>query len=176
MRTSPLAIAILLCMAVGTPRALAAQQDVVGEWQGHWTRAGDTLAVTMNVRRDPETNLPRASFDADRLRVSGIPFTEFRVDGCCDVTMVMRGDRTTMVFSGRLRGNTLAGEFSDEDGAGSFAFVRSTAPPSVAEQEVTFRNGDVTLAGTLIVPRGPERHAGVVFAHGSGPEGRWASR
>jgi pimeloyl-ACP methyl ester carboxylesterase len=40
------------------------------------------------------------------------------------------------------------------------------------EQDVTFQNGDVTLAGKLLLPstRGP--HPGVVFLHGSGPQDR----
>jgi pimeloyl-ACP methyl ester carboxylesterase len=40
------------------------------------------------------------------------------------------------------------------------------------EEEVTFQNGDVTLAGKLLIPstRGP--HPGVVLLHGSGPQDR----
>ena len=40
------------------------------------------------------------------------------------------------------------------------------------EERVTFRNGDVTLAGTLLIPstRGP--HPAMVFLHGSGPQDR----
>jgi pimeloyl-ACP methyl ester carboxylesterase len=44
--------------------------------------------------------------------------------------------------------------------------------PNVREESVTFRNGDVTLAGTLVIPVGPGRHPAVVLFHGSGPEGR----
>jgi dipeptidyl aminopeptidase/acylaminoacyl peptidase len=44
------------------------------------------------------------------------------------------------------------------------------------EKDVRFRNGEVELAGTLILPPGDGPHPAVVFLHGSGPEGRWASR
>jgi fermentation-respiration switch protein FrsA (DUF1100 family) len=38
------------------------------------------------------------------------------------------------------------------------------------EQEaVTFANGDVRLAGVLLLPPGPGPHPGLVFVHGSGP-------
>jgi pimeloyl-ACP methyl ester carboxylesterase len=40
------------------------------------------------------------------------------------------------------------------------------------EEEVSFKNGDVTLAGTMVLPRTPGRHAAVVFLHGSGPSSR----
>jgi len=35
-------------------------------------------------------------------------------------------------------------------------------------EEVRFRNGDVTLAGTLVLPARRGRHPGLVFAHGGG--------
>jgi len=38
----------------------------------------------------------------------------------------------------------------------------------VREEEVRFRNGDVTLAGTLLLPATGGRAAGLVFAHGGG--------
>ena len=40
------------------------------------------------------------------------------------------------------------------------------------EEKVTFRNGDVRLAGTLLVPSTPGPHPAVVFLHGSGPQDR----
>jgi dipeptidyl aminopeptidase/acylaminoacyl peptidase len=46
----------------------------------------------------------------------------------------------------------------------------------VVSREVTFADNGVTLAGTVLLPSTPGRHAAVVFLHGSGPEGRWANR
>lgn len=40
------------------------------------------------------------------------------------------------------------------------------------QEEVNFRNGDVTLAGTLTTPLRRGRHPAVVLVHGSGPEDR----
>ena len=36
-------------------------------------------------------------------------------------------------------------------------------------EEITFRNGDVTLTGTLVLPEGKGPFPAVVYAHGSGP-------
>jgi uncharacterized protein len=44
------------------------------------------------------------------------------------------------------------------------------------EQEVTFRSGEVTLAGTLLVPGSPGAHPAVVLVHGSGDGPREALR
>src|SRR6202012_1142693 len=42
-------------------------------------------------------------------------------------------------------------------------------------EDVSFRDGDVVLQGTLCVPRTPGRHGAVVLVHGSGPESRWGT-
>ena len=40
------------------------------------------------------------------------------------------------------------------------------------EEQVRFSNGEVTLAGTLVLPAGTGNHPGVVLFHGSGPQAR----
>jgi len=48
--------------------------------------------------------------------------------------------------------------------------IRSALRIPVSREEVRFKNGDVTLAGTLIVPKQSRaRHPAVVFTHGGGP-------
>ncbi len=44
--------------------------------------------------------------------------------------------------------------------------------PAVKEKEVIFRNGDVELHGTLLIPLNPGPVPAVVFLHGSGPHPR----
>jgi alpha-beta hydrolase superfamily lysophospholipase len=153
------------------------QEPLVGTWQGYWSRAGDTLAVTMHVRFDSLPGRYSATFDSDRLRVSGIPFAEAEVRGCCDVSLTLRGDRTTSVFTGMLRGDSLTGVFREGQEEGRFAFSRARAvEPDFKEREITFSNGKVRLAGSLLLPVAGSSLAAVVFLHGSGAEGRWASR
>lgn len=158
------------------PGSLAGQARVAGTWHGYWTRAGDTMAVTLHIQRD-STGKYAATFDADRLRVSGIPFSTIGVQGS-GITMILRGDRTTATFGGVLRGDSITGSFV-EDGApeGTFAYARarnSAAP--FDEREITFNNGTVRLAGSVLLPPGTKPVPAVVFLQGSGAEGRWASR
>jgi pimeloyl-ACP methyl ester carboxylesterase len=166
-------ILALLCTRVP---ALAAQDPLRGFWRGYWMRAGDTLAVSMTVQLDPATGRYRAAFSSDRLRVSGIPFADVQVKGCCEVTMTLRGDRTTTVFTGRLLGDSLSGVLREGTSEGRFAYSRASASASLSERDITFRSGDVTLAGSLLLPSSGNSFAALVFLHGSGPEGRWASR
>ena len=41
-----------------------------------------------------------------------------------------------------------------------------------SQQDVTFRNGDIRLAGTLLSPNTDGKHPAMILAHGSGPEDR----
>ena len=153
-------------------------QSVAGTWQGYWTRAGDTMPVTLQIRRDSAGGYS-ATFDSDRLRVSGIPFSRVGVqrEGG-GITMILQGDRTTATFGGVLRGDSIKGSFvEDNSPEGSFAYARSRrVGAAFDEREITFSNGEVRLSGSLLIPGGKSRVPGVVFVHGSGAEGRWASR
>ena len=156
---------------------VAGQDRLRGTWQGYWSRAGDTMAVTMIVHRDSMTGPYAATFAADRLRVSGIPFAEVHRRSCCDVTLVLRGDQTTTQFAGSLQDDSLTGVLREGSSEGRFAFSRARAAPvSFQEQEITVPNGAVRLAGSLLLPATGDSLPAVVFLHGSGAEGRWASR
>jgi uncharacterized protein len=57
---------------------------------------------------------------------------------------------------------------------GACASPSKSAPgqSGIHEEAVHIRNGDVNLAGTLVVPGGSGRRPGVVLFHGSGPQAR----
>ncbi len=171
----------LACFVMGVQLLVAAtavnaQDRFSGNWRGYWFRAGDSLDVTMKAQRDSSGRYA-VTFGSERLRVSGIPFAPVEVRGCCDVSLTLRGDRTTMVFTGTVRGDSLSGVFQEGNSSGTFAFARVRGDAQAFdERAVTFSNGDVKLAGTLLLPREGRALPAVVFAHGSGGEGRFASR
>jgi dienelactone hydrolase len=49
---------------------------------------------------------------------------------------------------------------------------KSAQKSGISEEAVHFASGDVTLAGTLILPEGSQPHPAVVLFHGSGPQKR----
>lgn len=53
-----------------------------------------------------------------------------------------------------------------------FVALATSTGCSYRQQEVTFHNQTVTLAGTLTLPSGTGPHPAVVFIHGSGPDSR----
>ncbi len=145
-----------------------------GSWTGHWVRDGSILEVETTFARTDSGY--RGSFSSEQLRVVGIPFTKIRFEAPT-LTWDLVGDFDTTTFQGTLRGDTLDGQFAAGKAAGTFRLTRRlVVPPPLAEEEVSFPNGDVRLGGTVIYPAGQGPFPGVVFLHGSGAEGRWASR
>ncbi len=57
----------------------------------------------------------------------------------------------------------------DHTGRQSGAFATRS---NIRQEEVNFKNGDVTLAGTLLLPPSKGKHPALVFVHGSGPQSR----
>jgi dipeptidyl aminopeptidase/acylaminoacyl peptidase len=148
--------------------------DLAGGWQGAWTKDGDALPVTVTFEKSGAGY--SGSFDSDALQVNGIPFADVSAaDG--KIHWLLKGDQTTTVFDGALDGETLNGTFVEGATHGTFALARAGLPEAkVASRDVTLANGNVTLAGTLLLPAAPGAHAAVLFMQGSGPEGRWANR
>jgi len=156
---------------------LHAQDPALGAWQGYWARSGDTLLVTLDIQPGDAPNRYRATFSSDRLRVAGIPFASAEREGCCLIRLTLRGDATTSVFQGTIKGDSISGTFVDAGASGAFALRRGPMRSSaIREEEVQFSNGVVRLSGTLVLPSTAPPFPAVVMVHGSGAEGRWANR
>jgi len=172
MRFHSLLLGFLIVSLTGLP--LAAQQNPAGTWLGLWEREGSTVEVEVTFVRTASGF--EGSFSSEQLRVVGIPFREIRYEEP-SLSWELVGDFTTSVFEGTLQGDTLAGQFREEEATGTFRLTRATATAApLEEEEITFTNGSATLSGSVIYPAGPGPFPGVVFLHGSGAEGRWANR
>jgi pimeloyl-ACP methyl ester carboxylesterase len=82
------------------------------------------------------------------------------------------------VFDGVRTGDSMQGGFQENDVPGVFHLrrVSSSVAKPYTTGDVQFTNDGVTLSGTVLTPRTTGMHPAVVFLHGSGAEGRWASR
>ena len=144
-----------------------------GVWAGQWIREGAVLDVTMQFSKSERGYT--GTFDSEQFRVIGIPLRDIAFDPP-HVAWKIVGDTTTMLFSGGMKDGAIQGQFEERGSAGRFELARSTQPPlSTRREEITFANGPITLEGTVLIPPGEGRHPGIVFLHGSGAEGRWAS-
>lgn len=153
-----------------------AQTGLQGNWQGSWTRNGATLPVTFAFQQ--LNSSIAGSFGSVQLRAVGVPVSKisYRPPG---VHFEIVGDATTAVFDGEMERDSIKGRFKDGNAEGQFVLVRTsrTATEPYRTEGISFLNGDVRLAGSLLVPTdGRRTHPVVLFMHGSGAEGRYASR
>src|SRR4029453_987559 len=165
---------VLLFTLIATSFSLAeAQESVDGFWEGTMVREGAALLVSFDIKEDSPIH---ASFNSPTQRAMGIPLQKVRF-AFHKLHFELVGDSTTIVFDGVLSGDKISGKFSEGAAEGIFTLKRGRAPtPTFTEKEVSFKNKDVTLSGTLLVPSSSEQHPAVVFLHGSGSEGRYANR
>ncbi len=162
---------LISLLAASYARAVEASPE--GIWRGEWVRDGSTVDVTMRMAKSPHGY--EGSFDSDGLRVTRIPMQKVTWDPP-NLRWEVMSDSGAETYTGVLHDDTLAGRFVQGEAEGSFSFTRandlSAAPTS---EDITFMSGEVKLAGTIFIPAGPGQHPGIVFLHGSGAEGRWAS-
>src|SRR5438552_1147160 len=170
-QNSILALALLLGLIV---LSSAAQRSIEGHWEGVMVREGAESPVSFDFTH--ESGRLAASFNSPNQRAMGIPLRNVTYTAP-KVHFELVGDATTIIFDGELNADAIAGEFREGDARGTFSLRRVDAkPPTFKQEEVSFRNGDVTLSGTLLLPLTEELHPAVVFLHGSGSEGRYAGR
>jgi pimeloyl-ACP methyl ester carboxylesterase len=173
LKLSAIVARLSLFVATIAPLRLAAQAGPAGTWLGHWDRDGSLLEVELVFIRTASGF--EGIFSSAQLRVVGIPFRRIQYQDP-KVSWELVGDATTTLFEGTLRHDSLVGRFRDGPATGTFALTRGgPVGGAIQAEEITFANGSVTLAGTVTYPSGPGPFPGVVFLHGSGAEGRWAS-
>src|SRR5207247_10196387 len=172
----------------------AAQRVIDGHSEGVLVRGGSELTVSFDF--SAEASGIRGSFNSPALHALRIPWSN-GVYNATNVHFVLVGDFTTISFDGQLSATTITGQFREGvnrdgqfregdarggvfhegDAKGSFSLKRVEAKkPIFTEEEVSFRNGDLTLSGTLLLPLTKVPHPAIVFLHGSAAEGREASR
>jgi predicted acyl esterase len=89
------------------------------------------------------------------------------------VELLLGGDT---YFSGRVDASDLAGTFKDENASGTFHLMRvAEVRLPYSSTDVVFKNGDVTLSGSLYIPRGDGPFPAIIMLQGSGPETRWGA-
>lgn len=170
-QNSILALALLLGL-VGS--SSLAQKSIEGHWEGAMIREGAELPVSFDFTK--EAAGLTASFNSPTQRAMGIPLSKVS-HTATKVRFELVGDITTFIFDGELTGDTITGQFREGEATGTFSIKRVDAkPPTFKQEQVSFRNAEVTLSGTLLLPLAKGPHPAVVFLHGAGSESRYGAR
>lgn len=176
----PLLILLLIVFAPrakslgAASRALPDLSTIDGHWEGQMVRAGAELNVSFDFSQRGKGL--EGTFDSPMQRAIGIPLHNISF-AAAKIHFELVGDSTATIFDGELSDDRISGRFQEGPAQGVFTLKRSEKrPPNFRSEEVSFQNGAISLAGTLFLPltRGP--HPAIVFLHGSGSEGRFATR
>ncbi len=155
--------------------ASAATPDVSGQWQGKILLPGAALEIIVALAE--EDDAWAGTIDVPAQGAAGIPLHDITVDGD-GIHFEMLAGQQLATFDGQVQPDGgISGAFSQMGIAGSFELARPETPTAAEplpylEEEVTFQNGDVTLAGTLTLPEGAGPFPALILLSGSGQQDR----
>jgi pimeloyl-ACP methyl ester carboxylesterase len=173
----------LLVVAVLVGSSLPATADesaVAGYWDGSIALPGTALGIRVHFAL--EDGAWTGTIDIPMQGARGLPLDNIVVSGD-SITFAIAGVPGDPTFNGVIDGDAIAGPFSQSGQTFSFELTRGTEeapkrpqdpePPfPYSSEDLTFQNGDITLAGTLTIPEGEGPFPAVVLLTGSGPQNR----
>jgi pimeloyl-ACP methyl ester carboxylesterase len=171
-------VAIGAMMIGGTSAGHGQDTSLAGQWDGAIAVLGSELPITVHFAAGDTLT---ATIDIPAQGAMGLPLRNVSREAA-RVYFELMGGPGLAVFDGRLDGDSIGGTFAQAGVNGTFGLRRATdaaAGPSADDEplpygaeEVTFTNGDITLAGTLTLPAGEEPHPAAVLITGSGAQDR----
>jgi pimeloyl-ACP methyl ester carboxylesterase len=141
---------------------------------------GQELGITVKFETGPDSirgtiDIPQQN--AANLQLIDINFTSPKV------YFVLPAAQSQAVFDGELQGDSITGKFTQAGLEGTFRILKfadgiiedkhnNVDHVPYKQEEVTFMNGDIKLAGTLTIPYEKGKHPAIVMITGSGPQNR----
>lgn len=160
--------------ATSTPEPAAEEPYLEGQWEGKLAVPGTGVEILVTFAGQGETLA--GGIDIPVQGAFGIPLNDIELD-YPRLTFTMLEGPALGVFEGEFQADgSIAGTFRQGSTEGIFELRRpaeaSTEPLPYTEEEVTFNNGDITLAGTLTLPEGEGPFPAVLLLTGSGQQNR----
>jgi pimeloyl-ACP methyl ester carboxylesterase len=149
--------------------------SLVGAWEGTIDVSGVSLGMRVVFAPAGDDGWS-AAIDIPQQGATGLPLRNVRLDGAA-VHFELPTGAASAVFDGTLAGAAITGTFTQGPAVGRFSLARAgdvapEPPPPYREEEVTFANGGVTLAGTLTTPETGGPFPAVILLTGSGAQTR----
>ncbi len=147
-------------------------------WDGAIRISG--IELTIAVKFHAPTDTPAATIDIPQQSAFGLPLTRV-IQTLPRVHFELPAGPGLATFEGTLVADSITGVFMQAGQMGTFFLFphkagETAVPPSepvpYKQEEVSFQNGAVTLAGTLTLPPSRGRHPAIVMLTGSGPQNR----
>jgi uncharacterized protein len=154
-----------------------AQTSIEGPWHGAVDVQGSVLRFNIEITRSGDSLA--ATLDIPEQKGFGLPLQNVQRNGD-SISFELPAGPGTARFAGIVRADSISGSFQQGAIVGVFGLRRGRyveekkveAPLPYLEEEVTFSNGNVTLAGTLTLPKGKGPFPAVMLISGSGAQNR----
>lgn len=158
-------------------------QDLSGKWMGILKLQGMELDLYFNISK--KENNYSATLDVPKQGAKGIPVTAIELE---DSTLNISVGALGMTYMGIIKNDSIVkGEFNQRGTLLPLDLKRVTAEATILvrpqtpkapfpyqEEKITFRNtkDQITLAGTLTLPKNTSNFPTVILISGSGPQNR----
>jgi pimeloyl-ACP methyl ester carboxylesterase len=149
-----------------------APETLTGRWEGITQIPDNGTKAIVDFTSDANGSL-NATMSVPDERLLGKPLINIRYEPpqihfelqATERKIIFDGSRSGEVISGTIRGGEISGPLS-------LRHIGVTPPTPYVQEEARFHNGDVALAGTLLIPPTRGRHPAVVLIHGSSTPSR----
>ncbi len=160
----------LLCGCSASSRAV--QEEITGRWEGIAEIPGKKTKAIVDFNQNANGSLS-ATISVPDERLLGKPLNNVRYEPP-KVHFELQATERRIIFDGSRNGDVISGTVVGGEISGPLSLRHTgiTPPAPYAQEEVNFRNGDVTLSGTLLVPPTKGRHPAVILIHGSSTPNR----
>lgn len=157
-----------------------AAQRIAGHWEGEIEIPGTALQVMVDLAAGEDAW--KGTIDIPMQGAKGLALEAVTVDGN-RVGFVIKGIPGTPTFDGTFDGSRIEGDFTQAGAEFGFWLGRDgVAPPRRPQdpeppfpytaEEVSYTNGEITLAGTLTIPAGDGPFPAAILITGSGAQNR----
>ena len=171
-------VLVLTLSVIGVSQDGLAKQGAASGLAGRWEGAVDLGGVKLPCAVVFSDNTSGLTATIDIQSAKGVPLTAVSVVGKT-VHFELPTGIGVATFEGAFDGTTITGTFVQGVTHGTFTLARpgttptpARVPPPYHEEEVTFANGPITLAGTLTIPDGKGPFPAFVMVTGSGLQNR----
>ncbi len=155
-------------------RLLISVVAVSGILDGFWTgssQIGDETS-TFSITFRSESAAVRGFFDHPDTGMSARELTGVSIDGTTVRFSLPQGS-SSIPFEATVSGDSMTGTLRYGQAMLPFTLTRRTPEARPYREELlTWRNGDVTLSGTLLLPEGQAPHGAIIFQHAAYAETR----
>lgn len=160
---------MLFGCSVASPHA---EKSLAGRWEGTAEISGVKTNAIVDFTSDAKGPV-NATISVTDERLLAKPLINVRYEPpqlhfelqASERRIIFDGSRNGNVISGTIRGGEISGPLT-------LRYVGSTPPTPYQKEEVHFSNGEVELAGSLLIPPTSGRHPAVILIHGSSTPSR----